>query len=183
MTRQPRGFTLIELLVVIAILAVLAAILFPVFAQAREKARQSDCLAHYHQIGQAIHLYASDYDSKTPPDGGSFSGLITDCQPYIKNSTIFICPDDYDRATEKRAGSYRIPSLYQGLDIVCGWPNPYAAGKTTKPATTTLLYEAEQDFTQSVITPTYRHQGGTQVLYFDGHTKWIKSEGPKDDDD
>ena len=88
-----------------------------------------------------------------------------------------------DREKEKRAGSYRIPSLYQGLDIICGWSDPYAAGKTTKPATTTLLYEAEQDFTQSVITPTYRHQGGTQVLYFDSHTKWIKSEGPKDDDD
>jgi prepilin-type processing-associated H-X9-DG protein len=53
----------------------------------------------------------------------------------------------------------------------------------TRPAETTLLYEAEQDFAEAPILPTYRHSGGTQILYFDGHAKWIKGSGPKDNDD
>src|SRR3569833_3397229 len=61
-----RGFTLIELLVVIAIIAILAAILFPVFAQAREKARQTACLKTEKQIGMAIHMYCQDYDEVYP---------------------------------------------------------------------------------------------------------------------
>ena len=60
---QRAGFTLIELLVVIAIIAILAAILFPVFAQAREKARQSTCISNLNQIGKALIMYQSDYDS------------------------------------------------------------------------------------------------------------------------
>ena len=61
-----KGFTLIELLVVIAIIAILAAILFPVFAQAREKARQTSCLSNLKQIGTATMLYADDYDECLP---------------------------------------------------------------------------------------------------------------------
>ena len=180
------GFTLVELLVVVAIIAILAAILFPVFAQSREKARASACFANYHQIGMAVQMYAGDFDGDTPPDGGSFSGIITDCVPYIHNANIFICPDDFDRAREGRPGTYRMASLYQGKPINCGWPDPYST--TTPPAvtrsvSTTLLYEAEQDFAQAPINPTYRHSGGTQVLYFDGHTKWVKGSGPKDGDD
>ena len=167
------AFTLIELLVVAAILAVLAAILFPVFAQAREKARQTNCLSNYHQIGQAIHLYASDYDGITPPDGGSFSGLITDSKPYIKNTSLFACPDDFDREEEGRAGSYRMPSRYQGKTLNCGWDDPYTPGSIALPTTTTLTYEAEQDYAEAAIRPTFRHQNGAQVLYFDGHAKWV----------
>jgi prepilin-type N-terminal cleavage/methylation domain-containing protein len=69
MMRQRRflsAFTLIELLVVIAIIAILAAILFPVFSQAREKARQAQCLSHYRQLGTGISLYAQDYDERMP---------------------------------------------------------------------------------------------------------------------
>ena len=66
--RAPKkGFTLIELLVVIAIIAILAAILFPVFAQARDKARQVGCLSNLRQIGLATQLYAQDYDETPPP--------------------------------------------------------------------------------------------------------------------
>ena len=65
-TRKPLGFTLIELLVVIAIIAILAAILFPVFAQAREKARGTVCLSNLKQLGLSILMYAQDYDEVLP---------------------------------------------------------------------------------------------------------------------
>src|ERR1700716_4263053 len=86
---QRKGFTLIELLVVIAIIAILAAILFPVFAQAREKARQSTCLSNLKQIGLAIMTYAQDYDETLVmanyPDGPNnilWMGLL---DPYVKS--------------------------------------------------------------------------------------------------
>jgi prepilin-type N-terminal cleavage/methylation domain-containing protein len=93
--RRP-AFTLIELLVVIAIIAILAAILFPVFAQAREKARQTACLSNLKQIGVALTMYQSDYDTMYPPSQlGSGTALVswpTMVQPYIKNDQVFVCP-------------------------------------------------------------------------------------------
>jgi prepilin-type N-terminal cleavage/methylation domain-containing protein/prepilin-type processing-associated H-X9-DG protein len=90
-----RGFTLIELLVVIAIIAILAAILFPVFAKAREKARQSSCLSNVKQIALAILQYAQDYDERFPmlyDLGSPRNGLIQTTQPYTKNYQIHDCP-------------------------------------------------------------------------------------------
>src|SRR2546423_15081069 len=76
MQKQRRGaFTLIELLVVIAIIAILAAILFPVFAQAREKARSATCLSNNKQIGLAVAMYLQDYDSTYPPQ--RTDGMVT----------------------------------------------------------------------------------------------------------
>lgn len=97
MKRTSNGFTLIELLVVIAIIAILAAILFPVFAQAREKARAISCVSNLKQLGTAIAMYAQDYDETYPIGGanGWWQGTWTlNIQPYIKNEQVFRCPDD-----------------------------------------------------------------------------------------
>jgi prepilin-type N-terminal cleavage/methylation domain-containing protein/prepilin-type processing-associated H-X9-DG protein len=113
-TSVKSAFTLIELLVVIAIIAILAAILFPVFAQAREKARQTSCLSNLKQIGTGIYMYVQDYDEKYPysdvtlPVGtrspvnpnatGAFAGRVNHYKwqawimPYTKNSQIYFCP-------------------------------------------------------------------------------------------
>jgi len=91
-----KGFTLIELLVVIAIIAILAAILFPVFAQAREKARQIVCVSNVKGYGLAFLMYAQDYDEQmvSQVNGGSdYTQFQYLTQPYVKNRQILICPD------------------------------------------------------------------------------------------
>ena len=171
--RQRKGFTLIEMLIVIGIIAILAAVLFPVFQKVRENARAADCLSNYHQIGLAVQMYAQDDSNYTPANGGSFSGLISDCLPYTHSTAIFTCPDDFDRVDEGRAGSYRMASLYQNKPLSCGWTDPYNPSVIAEPTTTTLAYEAEKDFAEAPIVATYRHHGGTQILRFDGHAKWL----------
>jgi prepilin-type N-terminal cleavage/methylation domain-containing protein/prepilin-type processing-associated H-X9-DG protein len=99
--KSRRGFTLIELLVVIAIIAILAAILFPVFAQAREKARQTSCLSNEKQIGLAVLMYTQDFDENFPIAGVyDWNGNPPDnywptrIAPYIKNLQALRCPSD-----------------------------------------------------------------------------------------
>jgi prepilin-type N-terminal cleavage/methylation domain-containing protein/prepilin-type processing-associated H-X9-DG protein len=108
--KRSSGFTLIELLVVIAIIAILAAILFPVFAKARQKAQQSTCLSNVKELTLSALMYCSDYDEKEPfpyvaapyfspaqswggPTGGpgNAGGAIN---PYVKNQSIWLCPSD-----------------------------------------------------------------------------------------
>jgi prepilin-type N-terminal cleavage/methylation domain-containing protein/prepilin-type processing-associated H-X9-DG protein len=109
MRSQRRGFTLIELLVVIAIIAILAAILFPVFAQAREKARQAGCMSNAKQLGLALMQYAQDWDESHPgvwfgpvsaapwsqPSNATLYYKWMDAvYPYVKNEQVFNCPSD-----------------------------------------------------------------------------------------
>ena len=103
-----KGFTLIELLVVIAIISILASILFPVFARARESARRASCLSNLKQVGLATMMYVQDYDefypasysrnNVTPPEGHDWSGTRKYwywqqlLYPYTKNIQVFVCP-------------------------------------------------------------------------------------------
>src|SRR5258708_27737999 len=103
LVRKRFGFTLIELLVVIAIIAILAAILFPVFAQAREKARAISCLSNCKQSGTAYYMYVQDYDEVSPKMGSGVDwwALI---YPYTKNLGLYYCPDRSDPGTDSRLG-------------------------------------------------------------------------------
>src|SRR3712207_1439868 len=100
LTRRRSAFTLIELLVVIAIIAILAAILFPVFAQAREKARQAGCLSNLRQFGMASNLYMQDWDERMPKWllGENIVReripWTVQLRPYVKNDGVYVCPSD-----------------------------------------------------------------------------------------
>jgi prepilin-type N-terminal cleavage/methylation domain-containing protein/prepilin-type processing-associated H-X9-DG protein len=128
--RRPRsGFTLIELLVVIAIIAILAAILFPVFAQAREKARQATCSSNLKQVGLAVLMYAGDYDETLPWAASNATVPTTTwydlCEPYVKvgakgfgfqgagsvQATFYTCPSFGNNAVPLQAGDPAPPTF------------------------------------------------------------------------
>jgi prepilin-type N-terminal cleavage/methylation domain-containing protein/prepilin-type processing-associated H-X9-DG protein len=130
MSRRKHGFTLIELLVVIAIIAILAAILFPVFAQAREKARQATCVSNLKQINTAMMMYAQDYDEKVPqlwfagrdaniPDVDHPVYWHVTLQPYIKNYRLFIC-----LSCGREASKPRNSLTYVDLGTACDVHDP-----------------------------------------------------------
>jgi len=125
-SNKVRAFTLIELLVVIAIIAILAAILFPVFAKVREKARQISCLSNEKQIGLAITQYVEDYDEKFPAintwNGGPSSNWAGEIYPYLKSTEVFICPDNPGGVQGTLMGYSSFPQL----DGAPGIPISYA---------------------------------------------------------
>jgi prepilin-type N-terminal cleavage/methylation domain-containing protein/prepilin-type processing-associated H-X9-DG protein len=137
--RKQYGFTLIELLVVIAIIAILAAILFPVFAQAREKARQANCQSNVKNLALAVLMYAQDYDERMPQGSRAQGGGLPamrwggQVQPYIKNLQIFTCPSDR-RFTYGGAGG---PTGGYGYNA-CGLNNRSQA-EVAKPAETIMV--------------------------------------------
>lgn len=195
-----KGFTLIELLVVIAIIAILAAILFPVFARAREKARQNSCLSNAKQMGLGIMMYAQDYDEHYNhyrhelPGNRSFQWQPTyDSQgnvayegmiyPYIKNLQIFKCPSDSS-----------IRYCYGWNYSYLGWPGSGGTHATaastmaevTHPAETimvaetkdsTVSYAPRDENTRTTLTLVYnapfRHNEGSNYVFADGHAKWL----------
>jgi len=128
-SRKRRGFTLIELLVVIAIIAILAAILFPVFAQARESARKAACMSNMKQIGLAIQQYVQDYDGIFPPSQLPSSGANvswpTMIYPYVKNEGVFVCPSGERGLTSRDLGN-GITGTYCGITDTNANPNRFS---------------------------------------------------------
>src|SRR5687768_2974407 len=120
-----RGFTLIELLVVIAIIAILAAILFPAFARARENARRSSCQSNLKQIALGILQYTQDYDEKMVPQYNTSNGWWSQLtQPYLKSTQILTCPSmsepNRDTFLRPDRGSY-------GMNTTLGTSASYGA--------------------------------------------------------
>lgn len=162
------GFTLIELLVVIAIIAILAAILFPVFATARESARTSSCLSNMKQIGLAWLMYSEDYDEVYPlsrsvgypdPDGddcrhrdptnsdsnlrGPFKiGWKGETYPYVKNYQLYRCPSNPNNDTICEEGNTNFKISYGSNGAyMWGW-NPLRVAKVNRPAEYVMILES-----------------------------------------
>lgn len=163
------GFTLIELLVVIAIIAILAAILFPVFARAREKARETNCIAHLKQIGLGLQMYADDYDMLLPlayidPVSDGPPGLSDVLQPYTKNRQIFRCPSDKDNYWTSHGISYNYADGM--LEPVVGVSTLIDSPWGLEPTRVALVSDYKEDW----------HTAGRVVLYADSHVK-VKPRG------
>ncbi|HEY3330433.1 MAG TPA: DUF1559 domain-containing protein [Capsulimonadaceae bacterium] len=136
-----RGFTLIELLVVIAIISILAAVLFPVFATAREKARQTSCLSNMKQIGLGYTQYEQDYDELVPcglSGAGWGLGWAGQVYPYIKSTQVFLCASD---STQTDIISYAVNANTVGYTAAPNTPLPVSIAKMTSPSKTVLLFE------------------------------------------
>ena len=191
-----RGFTLIELLVVIAIIAILAAILFPVFSRARENARKASCASNLKQIGLGIEMYRQDYSGRFLPSGQTESTCPrTRLETYLKNNQIWVCPSEtnslvtpMDKAT---IVSYMLNSQLQAKvegdvprpsEIAVtmdsnpgegGWiEGNVLSGKTE--ITDWPHLRADGSGGKSYLDPWFqRHNGTFNVLYFDGHVKSV----------
>jgi prepilin-type N-terminal cleavage/methylation domain-containing protein/prepilin-type processing-associated H-X9-DG protein len=179
---KKKGFTLIELLVVIAIIAILAAILFPVFARARENARRASCQSQMKQIALGYKQYIQDYDELYPraAEGGpNVAGAWgNQLQPYLKSTQIFVCPSDsagangstsygYNRNLDQKNES----QMNNSAVIVLNYEQAASLGTTAGNTTLTAVG------TTGAVT---RHLDGANYSFVDGHVKWLRPEKVKD---
>ena len=172
-----KGFTLIELLVVIAIIAILAAILFPVFAKAREKARQTSCLSNVKQIMLAQLQYAQDYDERLViyryPNPYYWYNKI---EPYLKNAQILRCPSRtrsqaYGITTESCGDSLAAFKSPAECVLIQDSYNGYAYHPPGVDWTTFLMNSNDN------ATARAPHNDGMNFGFMDGHGKWMSAAG------
>jgi len=157
------GFTLIELLVVIAIIAILAAILFPVFARARENARRSSCQSNMKNIALGFKQYTQDYDESYPAKGTWTTAIYT----YTKSDQILRCPS---AGNSDATVASKIDYMYNaGLDTA-------SEAQIDATAVTVLNAEAARGAATSGLAATAgtRHFDGSNYSFVDGHVKWLK---------
>jgi prepilin-type N-terminal cleavage/methylation domain-containing protein/prepilin-type processing-associated H-X9-DG protein len=197
--RNRRGFTLIELLVVISIIAILAGILFPVFAQAREKARAISCLSNARQIGIAHQMYLQDYDETLMPIhylAGPFEySFMQILQPYVHNGEVFNCPSSQQRWHGGQQSGGLCGFGYNSVML-----QKQTMGGIAKPAETIAFADAvptnltgKVQFWGTGIRPfntpfwivnnpgddgyvDYRHLGMASFVFMDGHVKTMRRE-------
>jgi prepilin-type N-terminal cleavage/methylation domain-containing protein/prepilin-type processing-associated H-X9-DG protein len=190
-SRKPhcRGFTLVELLVVIAVLALLAAFLLPVVAQAREAARRSACLSQLQQIARAHLLYLQDWDERfpdwfvpAPPRPAPFGPrrfwpeLL---QPYLRNDALFWDPSAlWPGAEDARLADYALMTAGPGGtgtedDPYWRWPGPtLCLAAVVRPSETIHLLDGWTT-TGWTLGPIPRHGGGLDAGFVDGHARWL----------
>jgi len=203
MTEQLNGrnkaFTLIELLVVIAIIAILAAILFPVFARARENARRASCMSNLKQIGLGLMMYTQDYDEMYPviaavsgdktqyPNDpiGTLGGnvWVTRIFPYVKSVQLFNCPSA-TRAWNGTSATVATDVSYGGNSELFGASGAAAISMAAVQYPAQTLMYADSDGTTGPYFLYYgysdgrhvidRHLDGTNIVFADGHVKWKK---------
>ncbi len=193
-----RGFTLIELLVVIAIIAILAAILFPVFARARENARKANCQSNLKQIMLGAMQYVQDYDERF--NRNPYSDDATDhyfvgnprqiLNPYMKNDQVWVCPSRNSTVTVAQAtnGGASVTKPRTGY-WQNGWIFGVAQAQITQPADVVCVCDANywtDSYWKSNSYPTGTaengrlqtmtpfHSGGLNFGYCDGHVKWSR---------
>jgi prepilin-type N-terminal cleavage/methylation domain-containing protein/prepilin-type processing-associated H-X9-DG protein len=182
------AFTLIELLVVIAIIAILAAILFPVFAQAREKARQTSCLSNLKQYSLANLMYVQDYDETFPMsaylNGACVATFYWAVAPYVKNDQITQCPSEKDAMNVQLLVGAPCPNTPPQNSYVVNpalYANGFIPGVSTlslaavnRPAETVMHYDGNTNVMQQQIVQA-RHQNMFDASFVDGHAKAIQA--------
>ncbi len=191
-TQRRHGFTLIELLVVIAIIAILAAILFPVFARARENARRASCMSNMRQIGLGLMQYTQDYDETYPgrmvSNGTNYQNWKILMQPYVKSVQVFACPSNTNNTVPTRDGTgstVNCPISYSAntddgtskgifMKTDSGQTTPISIAAVDSSASTIAVVEggwSNSDFvvTNSYFTATTPPTEGTKTAMFVGH--------------
>lgn len=190
---RKKGFTLIELLVVIAIIAILAAILFPVFARAREKARQTTCQSNLKQMTLGMQMYAQDYDETLPLciTGNVYTSVWSvyqSLQPYVSNEQVLLCPSDRPPSVDLRViglgqYSYSANTAVMPINIAGFAPSDaVTVGEVHKPSECVAFFDAYLDPTSTVADyrtpPDKRHNEIANFSFVDGHVKAQKEIPP-----